>query len=100
MEQDDQYVTVVISQLVKSGCEDAYEAWVKDIVSVARTYIGHLGTNVIRPQPGVRPEYVIIFRFDNYENLKRWMESRDREYWLNQGKSLVQSDPYIQQLTV
>lgn len=98
IEQDEQYVTVVISQLVKSGCEDAYEAWVKDIVSVARTYTGHLGTNVIRPQPGVRPEYVIIFRFDNYENLNRWMESRDRKYWLNQGKSLVQSDPYVQQL--
>jgi len=99
MEQDEQFVTVVISQLVKPGSEDAYEAWVKDIVSVARTYTGHLGTNVIRPQPGVRPEYVIIFRFDSYENLKIWMESRDREYWLTQGKPLVQSDPYVQQLS-
>lgn len=55
--------------------------------------------NVIRPQPGVRSEYVIIFRFDCYENLKTWMASRDREYWLTQAKSLVQSDPQIQQIS-
>ncbi|MCC5623578.1 antibiotic biosynthesis monooxygenase [Nostoc sp. CHAB 5715] len=99
MEQDDQFVTVVITQLVKPGCENAYEVWLKDITSVARTYIGHMGTNVIRPQLGVRNEYVIIFRFDGYENLKAWMTSRDREYWLNQGKHLVESDPYVQQIS-
>ncbi|HYW17988.1 MAG TPA: antibiotic biosynthesis monooxygenase [Nodularia sp. (in: cyanobacteria)] len=98
MEQEDQIVTVVISQIVKPGCESAYEAWLKDITSVSRTYVGHLGTNVIRPQPGVRPEYVIIFRFDGYENLKVWMTSRDREYWLTQAQHLVQSDPHIQQI--
>ncbi|MBC1224605.1 antibiotic biosynthesis monooxygenase [Nostoc sp. UCD121] len=98
MEQDDQFVTVVISQLVKSGCEGDYEIWLKNITSVARTYLGHLGTNVIRPQLGVRNEYVIIFRFDNYENLKAWMTSRDREYWLTQAQSLVESDPYVQEI--
>ncbi|PMB51733.1 antibiotic biosynthesis monooxygenase [Fischerella thermalis CCMEE 5201] len=99
MEQEDQSVTVVISQIVKPGCEDVYETWLKDITGVSRTYPGHLGTNVIRPQPGVRSEYVIIFRFDSYENLKRWMESRDRKYWLSQAQHLVQSDPHVQQLS-
>lgn len=99
MEQDDQFVTVVITQLVKPGCETAYEAWLKDITSVSRTYLGHLGTNVIRPQLGVRNEYVIIFRFDGYENLKAWMTSRDREYWLTQAQSLVESDPHVQQIS-
>ncbi|MBE9005269.1 antibiotic biosynthesis monooxygenase [Fortiea sp. LEGE XX443] len=99
MEQEDQSVTVVISQIVKPGCESTYEAWLKDITGVSRIYPGHLGTNVIRPQPGVRSEYVIIFRFDSYENLKVWMESRDRKYWLTQGQQLVQSDPYVQQIS-
>ncbi|MEH2326282.1 MAG: antibiotic biosynthesis monooxygenase [Nostoc sp.] len=99
MEQDDQFVTMVITQLVKPGCESAYEIWLKDITSVSRTYIGHLGTNVIRPQLGVRTEYVIIFRFDNYENLKAWMTSRDRESWLTQAQSLVESDPHVQQIS-
>lgn len=99
MEQEDQFVTVVITQVVKPGCESAYETWLKDITRVSRSYVGHLGTNVIRPQLGVRNEYAIIFRFDGYENLKVWMTSRDREYWLNQGKHLVESDPYVQQIS-
>ncbi|MEA5564367.1 antibiotic biosynthesis monooxygenase [Anabaena sp. UHCC 0399] len=99
MEQDDQIITVVISQVVKPGCEAAYEAWLKDITTVARTYVGHLGTNIIRPQAGVRPEYVIIFRFDGYENLKTWMTSRDREYWLTQSATLIESDPEVQHIS-
>jgi antibiotic biosynthesis monooxygenase (ABM) superfamily enzyme len=99
IEINDQSVTVVISQLVKPGCTEDYEDWLKHITSVARTYVGHLGTNIIRPQPGTQPEYVIIFRFDSYENLKVWMTSSDREYWLNQGKHLVQSDPKVQQIS-
>ncbi|MEA5503615.1 antibiotic biosynthesis monooxygenase [Halotia wernerae UHCC 0503] len=99
MEQGDQFVTVVISQIVKPGCEIAYEAWLKEITSVSRTYLGHLGTNVIRPQTGVRSEYVIIFRFDGYENLKAWMTSRDREHWLTQAQTLVESDPHVQQIS-
>ncbi|MBD2250012.1 antibiotic biosynthesis monooxygenase [Nostoc parmelioides] len=98
MEQDDQIITVVISQVVKPGCETAYEAWLKDITTVARTYTGHMGTNVIRPQLGVRTEYVIIFRFDGYENLKTWMTSRDRQYWLTQAETLVESEPQVQQI--
>ncbi|MDZ7962817.1 MAG: antibiotic biosynthesis monooxygenase [Aulosira sp. DedQUE10] len=98
IEQEEQFVTVVISQLVKPGCEKDYEAWMQEIIGVAKTYFGHLGTNVIRPQPGVRAEYVIIFRFNSYENLKAWMTSRDREYWLNRGKHLVQSDPHVQEI--
>ncbi len=98
IEQENQYVTVVISQLVKPGCEKDYEAWLREITGVAKTYFGHVCTNVIRPQPGVRNEYVIILRFDGYENLKAWMTSGDREYWLNQGKHLVEADPYVQEL--
>ncbi len=99
MEQGDQFVTVVISQIVKPGREIAYEAWLKEITSVSRTYPGHLGTNVIRPQAGGRPEYVIIFKFDGFENLQAWMTSRDREYWLSQAQNLVESDPHVQQIS-
>ncbi|WP_427162529.1 antibiotic biosynthesis monooxygenase [Aliinostoc sp. HNIBRCY26] len=99
MEQDDQIITVVITQVVKAGCETAYEAWLKNITSVARTYPGHMGTNIIRPLLGVRPEYVIIFRFDGYENMKTWITSRDREYWLAQGQSLVESEPHVQHIS-
>jgi uncharacterized protein len=96
IKQDDQSVTVVISQLVKPGCEEAYVVWLQNIIGAVRNYTGQISVSVIRPQSGVRSECVIIFRFDGYENLKVWMTSRDREYWLNQGKHLVESDPQVQ----
>ena len=99
MDSNNEPVTVVVAQLVKPGREADYESWINNITQVASTYLGHLGTNVIRPQPGVRPEYVVVFRFDSYERLKAWMTSRDRQYWLAQAQPLVASDPEIQLLS-
>ncbi|HEY9844978.1 MAG TPA: antibiotic biosynthesis monooxygenase [Candidatus Caenarcaniphilales bacterium] len=99
MDTANEPVTVVVSQRVKPSRQAQFEAWVKNISGVARTYPGHLGTQVIRPQPAVRPEYVLIFRFDCYENLKVWMTSRDRKYWIAQADSLVESDPHMQNVS-
>jgi len=92
-------VTVIVAQRVKPGREEEYEAWVSHIAQVASIYPGHMGTNVVRPQPRVRPEYVVVFRFDCYEHLKVWMTSRDREDWLAKVKPLIASDPEIQQVS-
>ena len=92
-------ITVVVAQRVKPGCEADYEAWISQITQVASTYPGHMGTNVVRPQPGVRPEYVVVFRFDRYDHLKAWMTSRDRQVWLSKAKPLISTDPEIQQIS-
>ncbi|NER35353.1 MAG: antibiotic biosynthesis monooxygenase [Oscillatoria sp. SIO1A7] len=99
MDSQKELITVVIAQRVQAGREAEYESWIKNITQVASTYLGYMGMNVIRPQPGVRPEYVVVFRFDSYENLKAWMTSRERQYWLAQAKPLVASDPEIQQIS-
>lgn len=98
-EDENQPVTVVISQLVKPGCEKDYEAWVKQIVRASLGYNGHQGTNIIRPQLGGHPEYVIVFKFDSYKNLKAWMESSDRAYWLEQSKPLIQTAAKVEQIS-
>jgi uncharacterized protein len=98
MNNDSEPVTIVVAQRVKAGREADYETWISQITQVANTYPGHMGTHVIRPQPGIRPEYVLVFRFDSYENLKTWMTSGDRRYWITQAKPLVASDPQIQQI--
>lgn len=92
-------VTVVVAQRVKPGLEADYERWISHITQAAIAYPGHLGTNIIRPQLGVRPEYVTVFRFDRYENLKTWMTSRDRQYWLDQVQPLIAADAEIKQIS-
>jgi antibiotic biosynthesis monooxygenase (ABM) superfamily enzyme len=97
VEDENQPVTVVISQMVKLGYEQAYEKWIKVICSEAQTFNGHLGTSIIRPQRGTHPEYVIVFKFDHYVNLKKWMESDVRQQWLARSNQLVQDAPSVQQ---
>lgn len=91
-------VTVVVAQKVKPGREVDYEKWISAISRVSNSYLGHMGTQVIRPQSGVRSEYVVVFRFDNYEHLKAWMTSRERQDWIDRARPLVASDAQVQQV--
>ena len=92
-------VTVVIAQRVKPGRENDYEAWMSGIAQVSSTYPGHMGAHIIRPQAGIRPEYVVVFRFDSYDHLRAWMTSRDRQRWVEKARPLIESDPQIQQIS-
>lgn len=92
-------ITTVVAQRVRPGREDDYEAWMRGIIRESNTWPGHLGTHVIRPQRGVRPEYVVIFRFDTYEHFRAWMTSEVRRRWLERSVPLVAADPQIRHIT-
>lgn len=91
-------VTVIVAQQVKPGRETDYEEWISAISRASNAYPGHMGTQVIRPQPGVRSEYVIVFRFDNYDHLKAWMTSRDRQDWIDRAQPFVAADAHLRQV--
>lgn len=65
---------------------------------------GSMGIDIIRPTPNnisskSKPEYVVIFRFNNYDNLAKWEKSPIRNEWLQKGRKLVESDPDVQKMT-
>ncbi|MDX2098562.1 MAG: antibiotic biosynthesis monooxygenase [Leptolyngbyaceae cyanobacterium bins.59] len=95
----DHHVTAVIAHLVKPGRESAYEAWMRQIIPVAKTFHGHLGVNILRPQAGVHSEYIIILHFDRHENLQVWLNSKERWNLIERTKPLVQESEKIQVLT-
>ncbi len=84
--KNNQQVTAVISHYIRPGRESGYEAWLEGISQVARQFEGHNGVTILRPQPGLRAEYVIILRFNNYHNLCRWMRSPERKEWIERAK--------------
>ena len=53
-----------------------------------------MGIDIIRPTNNSKSksEYVIIFRFDKYDNLEKWEKSTIRNEWLQKGKELAESD--------
>lgn len=94
-----QQVTAVISHYIRPGREQGYEEWLNGISQVARKFEGHNGLTILRPQPDSRTEYVIILRFDNYNNLCQWMRSPERKEWIERAKPLTEKPENLQVLT-
>ncbi|MEM9121652.1 MAG: antibiotic biosynthesis monooxygenase [Cyanobacteria bacterium P01_F01_bin.56] len=96
---DDQPVTAVISQRVPGRHQADYERWMQDISEAARQFPGHMGITVIRPEAGICVEFVIILKFDCYTNLKRWLDSEERQRWLDKAQPFIAKQNQIQILT-
>lgn len=96
---EDYPVTAVISHIVRPGREQGYEAWFHGIAADARKFKGHLGVSTIRPHDHAHPEYVVILKFDCYNNLKTWLESDIRQEWIERLQPLIEKPEAIQTLT-
>lgn len=96
---DDQPVTAVISQRVPARYQVEYERWMQGISEAARQFPGHMGITVIRPEAGICVEFVIILKFDCYSNLKRWLDSEERQQWLAKAQPFIAKQNQIQILT-
>lgn len=93
-------VTVIVKRIVKKNKIKEFEEWLSGISREVSIQNGSMGIDIIRPTDKESiPEYVIIFRFDNYGNLTKWENSSIRNEWLQKGREFVQSDPDVQKLT-
>jgi antibiotic biosynthesis monooxygenase (ABM) superfamily enzyme len=92
-------ITVVVTRQVKRGREKEAERWMSGIIQAAMQYEGHLGANIIPSTNPQKPEYVVIFRFNNDENLKRWEESTVRAEWIDRAKTFTVGKTKIQKMT-
>jgi antibiotic biosynthesis monooxygenase (ABM) superfamily enzyme len=96
---DNQPVTAVISQRVSRQHQADYEHWMQGISRAAQRFPGHNGITVIRPEAGICMEFVIILKFDCYSNLKRWLDSEERQQWLDKAKPFIRQQNQVHILT-
>jgi uncharacterized protein len=92
-------VTVVVTRFAKRGKIREFEEWMDGIIHEAMKFEGHMGVNVIRPSDLSNPEYVIIFRFNTFENLAKWENSEARREWLAKSKEVAEGEPVIEKQT-
>jgi uncharacterized protein len=78
----DEPVTVIVTRTAKRDKIKDFEEWMQGIVHEAMKFDVHMGVNVIRLAELSNPEYVIIFRFNTFENLAKWENSETRREWL------------------
>ena len=87
-------VTVVISQNLKPGFEEAYQKWQLEMDAAARKFPGFKGTELIKPVAGVQNEWVVVFRFDSAANLNAWFDSDVHD------KLMQKAEPYFAKVKV
>lgn len=91
-------VTALIVRTVKPGCIDEFEEWVQGMNQVPKKFAGFLGVSVIRPRDPAHPEFVIVVRFDEYEHLKAFMRSEEREQYLKKSEPLTVGEMTVQEM--
>jgi antibiotic biosynthesis monooxygenase (ABM) superfamily enzyme len=92
-------VTVIVTRIAKKDRIREFEEWMDGIIHKAMKFEGHMGVNVIRPSDLSNPEYVIIFRFNTFENLAKWENSEVRREWLAKSKEVAVGEPIIEKQT-
>jgi uncharacterized protein len=70
-------VTLVIEHCLVPGACARYEAWLDEIVPVARRFAGHRGIDIVRPAAG-STRYTLVLRFEQADQLRAWVESPER----------------------
>ena len=79
-------VTTTVTRRVKPGHEVFYERFLEGIIAEASGFPGHLGVEVFRPETGTAGDYRIVYRFDNAEHLRQWLDSDEHAAWLERAE--------------
>ena len=97
-------VTVIVKRIAKKDRIKEFEEWLSGISKEVSKQEGSMGIDIIRPTHNTNSsksklEYIVIFRFNNYDNLAKWEKSLIRNEWLQKGRKLVEADPDVQKMT-
>lgn len=90
-------VTALIVRQVKPDRLADFETWINGMTPIASKFLGYLGTDIIRPRDKLHSEYVIVARFDNYDNLKAFMTSEEREEYIKQSAEMTVGEMVIKE---
>jgi antibiotic biosynthesis monooxygenase (ABM) superfamily enzyme len=85
----EEVVTLVIKHRVKAGFEGPYEAWLRNIVSIAGQQEGHLGVDVMRGKSAGLDMYTCVLRFCTAEAMQRWLDSPQRQALVNEATPML-----------
>lgn len=68
-------MAVIVTRKARTEKIPEFEEGMDGIIHEAMKFEGRIGVNIIRPTDPSNPEYVVIFRFNTYDNLTKWEKS-------------------------
>ena len=90
-------ISIGITRRVKSDQVEAFEAWLGDIQTAAAGFDGYAGIDIVRPTDTENPTYVIILRFDSYQQYSVWHESPERGEAVQRSLAMTTGDPVFEE---
>lgn len=84
-------VTVVFTWEVAKGREAEFEEWAHGVTAAATRFPGHLGATWLRPE-GKDRRYHTVLRFSDGARLTAWLESPERDRWMERLDGLAHED--------
>jgi len=85
-------VTVLATRRVHAGREREFEDFLQRLQEVFAASAGFLGLTVLRPVPPSR-EYVLVYRYDTQQSLRRWRDSAQRRAAIAESGGLAEAPP-------
>lgn len=85
-------ISVGITRHVMSDQVDAFEAWLGEIQTAASGFDGYAGMDVVRPSDADNPTYLMILRFDSYQQYTAWHESPARDEMVARSIAMTTGD--------
>ena len=82
--------TVIVSRTVDPANDDAFAAWVAQLVNAAYRQPGYVDSFVQRPTSGHPDEWTVVYRFTDAASLDAWLDSVERRELLAAGGHLVE----------
>ncbi|MCD2196005.1 antibiotic biosynthesis monooxygenase [Actinomycetospora endophytica] len=82
----DDVVAVVVAHAVPPQDEAAFLEWQQRMTEAERGAPGHVGSELLRPVPGVQEEWVAVTRFAGGPALEAWLASAERRRVLDDGE--------------
>ncbi|MBV6754454.1 antibiotic biosynthesis monooxygenase [Pseudomonas chlororaphis] len=89
IEMLDGVVTLLVRHRIKQGQDQAYETWLRRIVTMARSYPGHLGVDVVRGHSHGQTLFTSVLRFASTEQLQHWLDSNDRRELVDEAQPML-----------
>ena len=92
-------ITTIARHDVITGKEEQFLSWVERTKAACQKFSGYMDTNVSKPVDERENEFVTIFRFDNLENLDRWLYSDTRKILLDELNPIIQGEVALAKIT-
>ena len=71
----DQSVTTIVHHHIKNGDEGAFLSWLDQTRNKCKSRTGYIDSSLVDKDKTKDGAFISIFRFDNYTNLRNWVDS-------------------------